>query len=49
MNKISSSTYMLCDFNIWHAKLCHVTKRIISNMSGLGLIPKMSLKEFEKC
>jgi len=35
INKISSSTYMLCDFNIWHARLCHVNKQIISNMSGL--------------
>jgi hypothetical protein len=27
MNKISSSSaYMLCDFNIWHARLCHVNK-----------------------
>jgi len=49
MNKISSSACMLCDFNIWHARLCHVNKRIISNMSGLGLIPKLSYKDFKKC
>jgi len=49
MNKISSSAYMLCDFNIWHARLCHVNKRIISNMSGLGLIPKLPSNIFEKC
>jgi len=49
MNKISSSAYMLCDFIIWHARLCHVNKRIISNMSGLGLIPKLPYNNFEKC
>jgi len=49
MNKISSSAYMLCDFNIWHARLCHVNKRIISYMSGLGLIPKLSSDDFKKC
>ena len=26
--KIVSSTYMLCSFNIWHARLCHVNKRL---------------------
>jgi len=49
MNKIYSSAYMLCDFNIWHARLYHVNKRIISNMSGLGFIPKLSSNDFEKC
>ncbi|KAK2429298.1 putative mitochondrial protein [Trifolium repens] len=50
MNKIStSSAYMLCDFNIWHARLCHVNKRIISKLSSLGIIPKMSLNDFENC
>jgi len=49
MNKISSSAYMFCDFNIWHARICHVNKRIISNMSYLKLIPKLSSTDFEKC
>jgi len=49
MNKIYSSAYMLCDFIIWHARLCHVNKRVISNMSSLGLIPKLSSNAFEKC
>ena len=48
-NKVSSSAYMLCDFNVWHARLCHVNKRIIKNMSNIGLIPKMSENDFEKC
>ena len=47
-NKISSSIYM-CYFNTWHARLCHVNKRIIKNMSNLELIPKLSLNDFEKC
>ena len=48
-NKISSSAYMLCSFNSWHTRLCHVNKRIIKNMSNLGLIPALSLNDFEKC
>ena len=48
-NKVSSSAYMLCDFNVWHSRLCHVNKRIIKNMSNIGLIPKMSENDFEKC
>ena len=48
-NKISSSAYMLCSFNSCHAKLCHVNKRIIKNMSRLELIPALSLNDFEKC
>ncbi|TYK07963.1 putative Polyprotein [Cucumis melo var. makuwa] len=49
MNKKLSSTYMLSTLNVWHAKLCHVSKRLISNMSRLNLIPKLSWHEFEKC
>jgi len=49
MNKMSPSIYMLCDFNIWHSRLCHVNKRVIYNLSSLGLIPKLYLNDFEKC
>jgi len=49
MNKVSPSIYMLCDFNIWHSTQCHVNKRVIYNLSSLGLIPKLSLNDFEKC
>ncbi|CAJ2637004.1 unnamed protein product [Trifolium pratense] len=49
MNKISPSVYSLCDFNIWHSRLCHVNKRSILNISNLGLIPKLSFNEIEKC
>ncbi|KAL0539363.1 hypothetical protein IC582_023574 [Cucumis melo] len=49
INKIASSAYMLSSFNVWHARLCHVNKRLISNMSRLNLIPKLSLHDFEKC
>jgi len=48
-NKVTSSAYMLCDFNIWHNRLCHVNKRIIHNMSNLDIIPKLSLTDFDKC
>ncbi|CAL0320864.1 unnamed protein product [Lupinus luteus] len=46
INKISDSAYMLCDFNIWHSRLCHVNKHAILNMSSLGLIPKLSKNDF---
>lgn len=49
MNKISPSAYIACSFNIWHARLCHVNKRLVKNMSTLGLIPELSLNDFEKC
>ena len=48
-NKSSSSNYMLCSFNTWHARLCHINKRLVKNMSKLGFIPDMSLNDFEKC
>ena len=44
--KIVSSTYMLCLFSIWHARLCHVNKRLRKNMSNLDMIPKLSLNDF---
>ena len=40
---------MLCSFNIWHARLCHVNKQLIKNKSNLDMIPKLSLNDFEKC
>lgn len=46
-NKVSSSVYM-CSFNTWLARLCHVNKNIIKNMSNLELIPKLSLNDFKK-
>ena len=48
ISKISHSSYMLCTFNNWHARLCHVNKRLIKNMSNLGSIPKPSSNDFYK-
>ena len=48
-NKIVFPSYLLCSPNIWHARLCHVNKRLIKNMSNLDMIPKLSLNDFEKC
>ena len=47
VNKVNSSVYMLCNFNTWHARLGHVNESIIKNISSLGLIPKLSLNDFE--
>ena len=30
INKKLSSAYMLSSFNIWHVRLCHVNKRLVS-------------------
>ena len=49
VNKVNISAYMICSFNIWHSRLCHINKRLVKNMSSLGLIPDLSLKDFEKC
>ena len=49
MNKKMFSAYMLSTFNVWHARLYHVNKRLISNISKLNLIVKLSFHEFEKC
>ena len=49
LNKISPSVYLVCDFNIWHARLCHVNKRIIYNARNLGLIPKINVNDSIKC
>lgn len=47
-NKIVSSAYMLCSFNLWHARPCHVNKRLIENMSNLDMVPKLSLNDIER-
>lgn len=38
----SSSAYIICSFNVSHARLCNVNKRLIKNISNLG-IPPLSL------
>jgi hypothetical protein len=48
-NKIPPSLYSVCDFNIWHARLCHVRKRSMHNLSNLGLISKLISDNLEKC
>lgn len=49
LNKISPYVYSLCDFNIWHARPCHINKENISNLSNLGLILKLNVNDLEKC
>src|SRR4051812_24888603 len=45
LNTTYPFVYSLCDFNIWHARLCYVNKRVISNASNLGLIPKLNVND----
>ena len=47
-NEIASS-YVVCSFNNWHARLCHINKKLVKNMSILGFIPELSLNDFDKC
>ncbi|KAK2442716.1 putative mitochondrial protein [Trifolium repens] len=49
LNKISPSAYSVCDFNVWHARLCHVSKRSMISLSNLGLIPKLNSYNLNKC
>ena len=50
MNKnVASSSYIVSSSNVWHARLCHVNKKLIKNMSRLGIIPNVRLDDFEKC
>ena len=28
VNKVNISAYMICFFNIWHSRLCHINKRL---------------------
>ncbi|KAK2372890.1 CBL-interacting serine/threonine-protein kinase [Trifolium repens] len=48
-NNIPTSVYSVCDFKIWHSRLCHVSMRAISNLSNLGIIPKFNFNKVEKC
>ena len=50
MNKnVASSFYIVSSFIVWHARLCHVNKKLIKNMSRLGIISNVRLDDFEKC
>ena len=34
---------------LWHARLGHVNYKSLQNLSNLGYIPKLNLKEIRKC
>ena len=36
-------------FNVWHSRLCYINKRLVKNVSNLGMILELSLKDFDKC
>lgn len=41
MDKTVAFAYMLCSFNVWHARLCPVNKKLVKQMSNLGLIDEL--------
>lgn len=49
MNKNNALIYSLSSFNLWHSRLCHINKKLVNNLSKLGMIPKVDLNNFEKC
>ena len=49
INKEKSSIYLLESPTLWHARLGHVNYKSLKNLSNLGYIPKLNLKEIRKC
>ena len=47
-NKVNASAYLISSFNVWHSRLCHINKRLVKNMSNLGMT-ELFLKDFDKC
>ena len=49
INKEKSSGYLLESPVLWHARLEHVNYKSLKNLSNLGYILKLNLKEICKC
>jgi len=49
INKEKSFVYLLESLILWHARLGHVNYKSLQNLSNLGYIPKLNLKEIRKC
>ena len=49
INKEKSSIYLLDSPILWHARLGHVNYKSFKNLSNLGYISKLNLKEIRKC
>ena len=49
INKEKSFVYLLKSPILWHARLKHVNYKSLKNLSNLGYIPKLNLKEIRKC
>ena len=49
INKGKSSVYLFESPTLWHARLGHVNYKSLKNLSNLGYIPKLNLKEIRKC
>ena len=49
INKENSSVYLLESPILWHARFGHLNYKSLRNLSDLGYIPKVNLKEIYKC
>ena len=48
-NKISSSSYLLESFNLWHHRLGQVNYKSINKLVNKGLLPKLNFEQNSKC
>ena len=46
---VSSSTYLLDFFDLWHMRLGHVNNSYVMKMKTSGLIPVFSFNNMTKC
>ena len=49
INKEKSSVYLLESPILWHVRLEHVNYKSLKNLSNVGYIHKLNLKEIRKC
>ena len=49
MNKVSTSTYMLESFNLWHGRLGHVNYDTLCRLININHIPTFQIDSKHKC
>ena len=48
-NNAYTSAYLIDFYNIWHARLGHVSMSYIKKIKALGLISNINMNNLEKC